>query len=114
VVSAALGIAFLLSLLRRPLLFSMIWALRPDHGDPAQAWAEAPEGTRAATRTGTVVWGVGLLLDAVLRVVLVLALPVSTAAGAVTALTFVTVVVLVGWMRWYLPRRIRAGATTPA
>lgn len=107
VVSGALGAAFLASLPRRPLMFSMIWSLRPDAGDPAEGWRRAPERNRTAMRVATLVWGVGLLLDAVIRVALAFTLPVSTATGAVTALTFVTVIALVGWMRWYLPRHAR-------
>jgi hypothetical protein len=108
-VSAALGVAFLVSLLRRPLMFSMLWALRGDGVDPADGWAGTPEDTRHALRVATAAWGVGLLADAVLRVVIVLTLDPDTAAGAVTALTLVTIALLLGWMRWYLPSRVRPG-----
>lgn len=107
VVSGALGIAFVLSLLRRPLLFSMLWALRGGEDGPAEGWRRATPRQRSAMRTGTVVVGAVLVLDALLRVTAVLLLPVSTAAGVVTALTIATVVVIVGWMRWFLPRRYR-------
>jgi hypothetical protein len=102
VISGGLGLAMLISLATRPLMFSLMWSLRADAGNLGQRWLEVPPETRRRMRVVTGAWGVGLITDAVVRVILVWSLTVEEAATAVTALTLVTVALLVLWMRWYL------------
>lgn len=111
-ITGGLGVVFLASLARRrPLLFDLLAPLvaAKQSGGRAgfeQRYDQSPE-LRSALRTTTAVWALVLLADAVLRLSAVLLLPVAAAATAATGLTITTVVVLVGWLRFYLPRRLR-------
>jgi hypothetical protein len=64
---------------------------------------------RAALRVTTIVCGLALIADALLRLLAALLLPVSQAATAVTALTVATVVIMIGWLRFYVPHRAQTG-----
>ncbi|MEO8750449.1 MAG: VC0807 family protein, partial [Allobranchiibius sp.] len=116
VITGGLGLVFLGSLTRRrPLVFHLLAPLvaaREPGGRAAfdRRFEDSPE-LRSALRVTTAVWGVVLLGDAALRLLAVLLLPVTAAATAATALTIATVVILVGWLRFYLPRRVRTPAT---
>ena len=113
VITGGLGLLFLASLLRHhPVLYHLLAPLaaaRSSEGEAgfAARYEHSPD-LRAALRVTTAVWGVVLLADAALRLAAVALLPVPDAATAATALTIATVVVLVGWLRFYLPRRLRA------
>jgi hypothetical protein len=113
VITGGLGVVFLASLARhRPVLFHVLAPLAGARLPGGEAgFAERYETSaelRSALRVTTAVWGAVLLADAALRLAAVALLPVTDAATAATALTIATVVVLVGWLRFYLPRRLRA------
>ncbi|MGE5134675.1 MAG: hypothetical protein ACM32E_17450 [Gemmatimonadota bacterium] len=61
----------------------------------------------------TGVWGAGLLADAVVRLVVISIVPVSTGAAASTVILLATFVLLIAWTRLYLPylqrREARSG-----
>ncbi|MCW4457843.1 VC0807 family protein [Microbacterium sp. MPKO10] len=98
--TGAIGVAFLVSLrFRRPVAFTfartmieptpMTTRLRPDLWD--EIW-DADAAFRSIWRTATVLWGVGMIADAIVRVVMAYALPVDLVpviAGALWAVTFV-------------------------
>lgn len=65
--------------------------------------AEVPEFRRAFVRMSAV-WGVGLLLEAVLRVPLVYVLPADVMAGLSVVLLLVVIGLLSGWTAWYAGR----------
>ena len=52
------------------------------------------------------VWGFGLLAEALVRVILVLLLPISVVVGLSTALVLLVIGSLTVWMLWYI-RRLR-------
>lgn len=74
---------------------------------------------RRAFTTITVVWGLGLLAEAVIRLPLVLALPIDVAAGASPLLFVAVLAVLSSWTAWFAgrvertARRSGPGAATP-
>ncbi len=104
VVAGGLGAVFLGSLLvGKPLMYHLAQAMSPDTRLAAR-WAGSA-GFRSTMRVVSLVWGLGLLADAGIRVGLALSLPVPAAATAISALTFVTVLGLVAWMLWYVRRR---------
>ncbi|GAA4208282.1 VC0807 family protein [Actinocatenispora rupis] len=85
---AAGGVAFLLSLrFRRPVTFTLCRPLLEKRfgtsADWDDAWRLAPR-FRRLWRVNTVIWGVALLADAVLRVAMAYALPIDVAPGANT------------------------------
>lgn len=98
--TGAIGVAFLVSLrFRRPVAFSfartmieptpVTTRLRPDLWD--EIW-DADATFRRIWRTATVLWGVGMTTDAIVRVVIAYALPVDLVpviSGALWAVTFV-------------------------
>lgn len=107
VITAGLGVAFLLSLAGdRPLMFHLMRSVSAGTGpDGASAFEDRVRRSArlgASLRVVTAVWGAGLLVDAGLRLLLAMTLPVSTAATAVTILTVATVLVLLSWMQRYL------------
>ena len=112
-ITGGLGIIMLGSLTRqRPLLFHLLAPLSAPRfagGEPEfeRHYDESPT-LRSALMLSTIVWGLVLLADAALRLTAVLVLPVTDAATAATLLTIVTVLTLVGWLRFYLPRQLRA------
>ena len=113
-ITGGLGVVLLGSLAcRRPLLFHLLAPLAGPRLPGGEAEFARRFDTSARLRSAlilsTVVWGVVLLGDAALRLAAVLLLPVSSAATAATVLTIATVVVLVGWLRFYLPRRVLTG-----
>jgi hypothetical protein len=100
------GLAFIGScFIGRPLIYHA--ALRMQEGDPARAadfdqkWRDVPQ-FRRVFRVMSVVWGAGLLFDAVARIPLVLALSTSTAVTASTALFIATNVLLALWTVRYV------------
>lgn len=118
VITGGLGLVFLGSLTRRrPLVFHLLAplvAVREPGGRPAfdHRFDHSPE-LRSALRVTTAVWGVVLLGDAALRLLAVVLLSVTAAATAATALTITTMVILVGWLRFHLPRRVRTAPAEP-
>ena len=111
-ITGGLGLLFLGSLGRhRPLLYYLLAPLADARNpSPANRFADRYDQStdlRSALRLTTAVWGIVLLIDAALRIAAVLLLPVAAAATAAALLTIATVIVLVGWLRFYLPRRLR-------
>lgn len=110
-ITGGLGAVFLGSLLRpRPLLYQLLAPLaspRLPGGEPEfQRRYDESARLRSVLTFSTIVWGLVLLADAGLRLTAVLVLPVSEAATAATVLTIATVVVLVAWLRFYVPRDV--------
>jgi len=63
----------------------------------------------------SMVWGVGLFAEALLRVLLVFLLPISVVVGLSTALTVVVIGSLMVWTLWYMQRvRNALGMVRPA
>ncbi len=101
-ISLALGLVFLGSLLaRRPLLLAFVAKTAPA---VEERYRESP-AVRRTVRFATLLWGVGLLVDAALRVPLAYALPVDVMVIGSPALTVVVVAVLVVITRSYAKRQ---------
>jgi hypothetical protein len=96
--SAVLGAAFLIScLVGKPLTY--LAYRRAIGGDPAavaalEAQYEETPRVRNMMRSMSMIWGVGLLAEAVVRAVLAYQLPVSTMVGLSTVLTIGTIALL--------------------
>jgi hypothetical protein len=106
--SAAVGLAFLITAYRgRPLTLAAQQSVQPGRaGELAAAYAANPL-VRRGHRVASQVWGVGLLAEALVRVVLVYALPVPVMVGLSTVLTVVTVGALFAWNARYVAARTR-------
>lgn len=110
------GLAFLGScVIGRPLIYYA--ALRMQPGKEAefeQRWREH-EGFRRTFTVLSLVWGVGLLFEALLRIPLVFLLPVEVMVTVSTVMIIAAFVLLAVWTRWYVGRRqARFAAAEPA
>ncbi|WP_422647490.1 VC0807 family protein [Actinoalloteichus caeruleus] len=107
--TAVTGLLFLLTcLLRRPLLYAASKRFAGLDAAESTAWDErwraSPHFRRLFYRT-TIVWGLGFVAEAVLRVPLVFLLPIPVMATVGSLGTPVLIVGLLGWTLWYGPRR---------
>lgn len=101
-ISLVLGLLFLGSLLTaRPLLLVLVAKTAP----AVVARYEDSPAVRRTVRFATLLWGVGLLADAALRVVLVYTLPVDVMVLGSPLLTVLVIAVLVVVTRWYGKRQ---------
>ena len=111
--TGGVGVVFLLSLLAaRPLTFAALQSWQPATAAELDAiWDDAP-GVRRTFRISAIVWGVGLLLEAGLRVPLIYVLPIDVAVGASTGMQIVAFTALGVWNAVYAiraERRLSAG-----
>ncbi|WP_163508585.1 VC0807 family protein [Fodinicola acaciae] len=107
--TAAAGLFFLGSLfVGRPLIYYAARRMQLDGGKRFDGLWRDEASFRHIFRVMTVVWGVGLLFEAVVRIPLVFLLPIDVMAG-VGGLMFVAVMVLLSvWNVWYV-RRLQRG-----
>lgn len=111
--TGGVGLVFLASLLgARPLTFSAYQSWQPAAAAELDARWDQVAGIRHTFRVSSVVWGIGLLVEAALRVPLIYALPIDVAVGASTGMQVVAFVLLGGWNTVYAiraQRRFAAG-----
>jgi hypothetical protein len=106
--TGGVGIVFLLSLLAaRPLTFAALQSWQPAKAAELDVIWDAAPGVRRTFRVSAIVWGVGLLLEAGLRVPLIYALPVDVAVGASTGMQVVAFTALGVWNAVYAIRAER-------
>jgi hypothetical protein len=110
------GLFFLGSLLtKRPLIYTLNLDLA---GADAAARAEGAAlwekpAARHAFRVMTIVWGIGLMLDAIVRVAVTLSVPLATAAALSPVISLIAVGGLIAWTARYVRAR-RAAVPAPA
>jgi hypothetical protein len=105
IITAAVGITFLVMVaLGHPLTLAAAKAWEPHR---AAGWSERFR-TNAAVRhwhrTASIVWGAGLLTEAIVRVPLIFLLPIHVMVAVSAALEIVFFGALIGWTRWYLTK----------
>ncbi|MGX6600685.1 VC0807 family protein [Micromonosporaceae bacterium Da 78-11] len=112
--AAVSGVAFLVTArARRPLTLAAQQSFMPGRaGELAAAFAADPQ-VRHGHRVASLVWGLGLLTEAAVRVALVYALPLDVMVGVSTGLTVVTFAALIGWNARYIARQ-QSATQTPA
>jgi hypothetical protein len=114
--TAVFGVACLISLAaKQPLIYSM--ALEFAGRDTARGremtrlWQF--EGYRRIFRTITAVWGVGFLVEAGLRVVIVYSTPIGTSLAISKVMPFVFIGIFTAWTIGYGMYRKKKGAPPP-
>jgi hypothetical protein len=114
-VTGAVGVVFLVTAIRgrRPLTLAAMQSFAPAKAAQAQEQYDTDPQVRRGHRLSSLVWGVGLPAEALLRIPLVYLLPVDVAVGATEALLIAALVLLASWNGWYVrrARRRRAGRT---
>jgi hypothetical protein len=116
VLSGSLGLLLLGScLLGRPVLYSALRRLNSGDAELLARWDDLWRTQPSFRRVFTLmsmVWGAGLLAEAVVRIPLIYLLPIDAAAGVSTLLQLGTIALLLGWSMWHRTRKLRAAATT--
>lgn len=108
ITTGILGLAFLVTTVRgRPLTLVVTQALVPARRAALTEAYRTDSRVRRGHRTSSVIWGVGLLVEAAVRVPLVYLLPVPVMVGVSTAMMVTAVAVLMVGNIWYV-RRLRA------
>jgi hypothetical protein len=107
-VTGGVGLVFLASLFAaRPLTFAALESWQPAKAAELGAmWDHAP-GVRRVFRVSAIVWGVGLLTEAALRIPLIYALPIDVAVGVSTGMLVTAFVALGVWNGIYASRAER-------
>ena len=114
--TAVFGIAMLGSLLaRRPLMVRLVEPFATKDGDPVlrQRWDAGWTSPffRRSMRVMTSVWGVGLLVEALFRIILLVALPAKVVADLSP---FLTIAIVGSLMTWTAAYGQRSGARRDA
>lgn len=110
--TALVGLVFLASLFAgKPLTLSAFQTWQPRGAQEMEELYRTLPPIRTMFRRSAVVWGLGLLLEATLRIPLIYLLPIDVMVGLSTAMMVTTIVGLSIWNAWYGQR---AGATARA
>jgi hypothetical protein len=108
IITGAVGLVFLVTtVVGRPLTLSASKSFQPERGAEMDEMYRTNPGVRHAHRLSSAVWGAGLLVEALVRVPLVYALPISVMVGLSEALSLATFAGLIGWTVWYARRGAR-------
>lgn len=109
-VTGAVALAFLLTaLFGTPLSLAAAQNSQPGRRAEIRREYDDDPAVRRGHRTSSIVWGVGLLTEALVRVPLVYLLPIEVMVGVSEVLMVVTFAGLITWTVWYV-RRAEAGA----
>ena len=113
--TAAVGLMFLvLAALGQPLTLAAAKTWEPAKAEFLSEQFRTNAAVRHWHLTASVVWGVGLLMEAALRVPLVYLLPVRVMVGVSASMMIVAYAALIGWTGWYLRRARTSPAAAPA
>jgi hypothetical protein len=113
-VTGAVGLTFLATAIRgrHPLTLAAQQSWNPDQAAELAREYEADADVRRGHRFVSSAWGVGLIIEAALRVPLVYLLPPSVAIGASTAMAALVIGGLVVWTGRYTARSRRNSRLT--
>ena len=111
IVTGALGSAFLATAwLGTPLSLAAAQSFQPERRAEIRREYDTDPDDRRGHQVSSTVWGVGLLVEALVRVPLVYLLPIDVMVGLGEVITVATIAGLITWNLWYV-RRVRARAT---
>jgi intracellular septation protein A len=110
--TALVGSVFLASLaFGKPLTLSAFQTWQPKQAREMEEYYRTLPPIRSMFRRSAVVWGVGLLLEAALRIPLIYLLPIDVMVGVSTGMMITAIVGLSVWNGWYGKRAgVRARA----
>ena len=100
--TALVGLVFLASLVAgKPLTLSAFQTWQPRGAQEMEEFYRTLPPIRSMFRRSAVVWGVGLLLEATLRIPLIYLLPIDVMVGLSTGMMVASIVGLSVWNAWY-------------
>lgn len=110
IMGSAVALTFLVAAaVARPITLAAAQAWAPDRAETLAAEYQNNPDVRRGHRMASLVWGFGLLTEALIRVPLIYLLPISVMVGLSTAMMVATFAVLIAWTARYA-RRAQAGA----
>ena len=105
ITTGAVGLVFLVtSRWGRPLTLTAMQSFAPHRAAALEQAYRADPDVRRGVRLCSVVWGAGLLAEAVARVPVVYLLPIDAAVAVSTALFVATFAGLIAWNAWFVAR----------
>ena len=105
VVTGAVGLVFLgTTLFGTPLTLAASQSFQPDRKAELRKAYETDPHVRRGHRLSSAVWGVGLILEALVRVPLVFLLPIDVMVALGEVLTIAVIGGLLAWNIWYVKR----------
>ncbi|MGH3778675.1 MAG: VC0807 family protein [Pseudonocardiaceae bacterium] len=108
IIDGAFGIAFLISIVAgRPLTLAAAQSWQPGQAQELETLYRTNSAVGQEFRVSAMVWGLGLLAEALIRVPLIYLLPIDVMVGLSTALMVVTNGGLILWNLRYSARRQR-------
>jgi len=110
IVTGTIGLVFLgTTLFGTPLTLAASQSFQPDRKAEIRQAYETDPHVRHGHRVSSTVWGVGLVLEALVRVPLVFLLPIDVMVGLGEAMTIVVIGGLLAWNIWYVKRATARG-----
>ena len=110
VVTGAVGLVFLgTTLFGTPLSLAASQSFQPARKAEIRKAYDTDPHVRRGHRLSSTVWGVGLILEALVLVPLVFLLPIDVMVGLGEVLTIATIAGLLAWNVWYVRRAIARG-----
>ena len=110
IITGTIGLVFLgTTLFGTPLTLAASQSFQPDRKAEIRQAYETDPHVRHGHRVSSTVWGVGLVLEALVRVPLVFLLPIDVMVGLGEAMTIVVIGGLLTWNIWYVKRAIARG-----
>jgi hypothetical protein len=110
--TGVVGLMFLgLAAVGQPLTLAAAKTWEPARAEALSEQFRSSAAVRHWHLTASVVWGMGLLVEAAVRVPLVYLLPVPVMVGVSAGMMITAFAALVGWTGWYLKRTRARGAT---
>jgi hypothetical protein len=105
IVSGVIGLVFLATtLFGTPLTLAASQSFQPARKAEIRRAYDTDPHVRRGHRLCSTVWGVGLVLDALVRVPLVFLLPISVMVGLSEMLSIAVIGGLIAWTIWYIKR----------
>ncbi|WP_019856433.1 VC0807 family protein [Actinopolyspora mortivallis] len=105
--TGVVGLTFLVTTaLRYPLTLAALQSWQPHNAEALADMYDKWPAARHGFRLSALVWGIGLLAEALLRIPLVYLLTVDVMVAVSEAMLVGTLVGLVGWNGWYIRRTI--------
>ncbi|ODU00776.1 MAG: hypothetical protein ABS81_22610 [Pseudonocardia sp. SCN 72-86] len=105
IVTGAVGITFLATAFgSRPLTLAAAESFQPRKRAQITEEFRTDPDVRRGFRVCSVVWGAGLIAEALIRIPLVYLLPVSVMVGLGEVMLFVSIGLLMAWNVWYVRR----------
>lgn len=110
-VTGGVGLIFVVtSLLGRPLTFAAMQSFSPGQAESLAQRYRDDARVRHRYRLTSWVWGIGLLIEAALRVPLVFLLPIDVMVAVSQAMMIAAFALLIAWSSWYARRAAARGA----